>query len=66
VSTSIRLGYFFWWLYFVVQTLYDYQIEFGIGVFIGLSFADFIHWVLDIFFPDTGKDLSNSKKNRKK
>lgn len=66
ISTSIRLLYFFWWLYFVIGTLYDWQILVGVGAFFGLSFADSIHFTLDMFFPDTGKDSANSKNIRKK
>lgn len=55
ISTAIRLVYLFWWLYFVIQTLYDWQIIFGLCVFIGLSLADSIHWTLDMLFPDIGK-----------
>ena len=60
VSTSIRLGYFFWWLYFAIDILYDWEIWFGFGVFIGLSFADLIHYLLDKFY----KLSPNSKHNQ--
>jgi uncharacterized metal-binding protein len=55
VSTAIRAVYFFWWLYFAINVLYDYQLLFLVGVFIGLSIADTIHYVLDMVFPDIGK-----------
>ena len=47
LSTGIRLVYLFWWLYFFIPVLYDWQIVFGISVWIGLSAADTIHWFLD-------------------
>jgi uncharacterized metal-binding protein len=52
VSTAIRLVYLFWWLYFTIDILYDYQIMVGIGVWAGLSIADLIHYVLDNFWKD--------------
>ena len=55
VSTAIRCMWFFWWIYFVVPESYDWMFQLGWGAFIGLCIADTIHWVLDMFFPDTGK-----------
>lgn len=52
VSTAIRLVYLFWWLYFAIDILYDYEIMVGIGVWIGLSIADLIHFVLDNIWKD--------------
>lgn len=59
VSSAIRLIYFFWWLYFVINVLYPWQESVIIGTWVGLSMADTIHYVLDKFFPDTGKTNLN-------
>jgi uncharacterized metal-binding protein len=50
LSTVARLAYLFWWLYFLIPVLYDTQIVVGICVWLGLSVADMIHWVLDKFY----------------
>jgi hypothetical protein len=43
LSTGIRYGYSFWWLYFVIPVLYDWMMYVLIGIFIGLCFSDSIH-----------------------
>lgn len=52
VSTAIRLVYLFWWLYFTINILYDYQIMVGIGVWVGLTLSDLVHFIVDNILKD--------------
>ena len=43
LSTGIRYGYSFWWLYFVIPVVYDWMMYSLIGIFIGLCLSDALH-----------------------
>jgi hypothetical protein len=51
VSTSIRYVILFWWVFiFIYQSKYDlaWLIFIFIGMYIGMSFADGVHWWADV------------------
>lgn len=50
VSTAIRLLFVFWWVYFAIDILYDWQVAAMISVWVGLSLSDLVHYVLDSWF----------------
>ena len=51
VSTAIRILFFFWWIgifYWKGWIIYeDWHLVLFLGIFAGLSFADFLHWFAD-------------------
>lgn len=52
VSTAIRLLYFFWWVYFLRNTWHPWYWMVILGVWIGLSVADTVHYLLDNLYKD--------------
>lgn len=64
-STIIRIIWFFWWLiplyYFQILRYEYWQLYFALFYFLGLSYADFLHWLAD----SLSKPLTNKTKRSK-
>ena len=51
VSTLCRMVYQFWWIFpiiYINNWFYGWIFQIFLGIWIGLSYADFLHWIEDI------------------